>query len=65
MERVSKIYGIDTPEGFARFLIDRAKEEKLLVTVTFSSESCSVTIEPYEHRLYFCPYHGKVVNKEG
>lgn len=59
MERTAKLYGFDKVEDFAQYLISRAREERLIVSVELSEDSCKMSIEPLENRVYLCPHYGK------
>lgn len=59
MERTAKLYGFDNVEDFAQFLISRARKDKLIVSVELSEDSCKMSIEPLENRVYLCPHYGK------
>lgn len=59
MEKLSKLYGFDRVEEFAQYLISYAREEKLIVSIELSNESCKMSIEPLENRVYLCPHYGK------
>ena len=59
MERTAKLYGFDKVEDFAQYLISRAREERLIVSVELSEDSCTMSIEPLENRVYLCPHYGE------
>ena len=59
MERTAKLYGFDKVEDFAQYLISRAREERLIVSVELSEDSCKMSIEPLENRVYLCPHYGE------
>ena len=59
MERTAKLYGFDNVEDFAQFLISRARKDKLIVSVELSEDSCKMSIEPLENRVYICPHYGE------
>lgn len=59
MERTAKLYGFDKVEDFAQYLISRAREERLIVSVELSEDSCKMSIEPFENRVYLCPHYGE------
>ena len=59
MERTAKLYGFDNVEGFAQYLISRAREEKLSIRIELSEDSCKMEIMPLEHQIYLCPHYGK------
>jgi len=46
-------------EDFAQFLISRAREDKLIVSVELSENSCKMSVEPLENRVYLCPHYGE------
>ena len=53
------MYGFDKVEDFAQYLISRAREEKLIVSVELSENSFKMSIEPLENRVYICPHYGE------
>ena len=59
MDRTAKLYGFDKVEDFAQYLISRAREERLIVSVELSEDSCKMSIEPLENRVYLCPHYGE------
>lgn len=59
MERLSKLYGFDRVEEFAKYLISKAREEKLIISIELSNERCKMSIEPLENRVYLCPHYGE------
>lgn len=59
MENLSKLYGFDRVEEFAQYLISKAREEQLIISIELSNESCKMSIEPLENRVYLCPHYGK------
>ena len=59
MDRTAKLYGFDNVEDFAQFLISRARKDKLIVSVELSEDSCKMSIEPLENRVYICPHYGE------
>ena len=59
MERIAKLHGFDKVEDFAQYLISRAREERLIVSVELSGDSCKMSIEPLESRVYLCPHYGE------
>ena len=59
MEKLSKLYGFNRVEEFAQYLISKAREEKLIISIELSNESCKMSIEPLENRVYLCPHYGK------
>ena len=59
MERTAKLYGFDKVEDFAQYLISKAREERLIVSVELSEDSCKMSIEPLENRVYLCPHYGE------
>jgi len=59
MKRTAKLYGFDKVEDFAQYLISRAREERLIVSVELSEDSCKMSIEPLENRVYLCPHYGE------
>ena len=63
MERTAKLYGFDKVEDFAQYLISRAREERLIVSVELSEGSCKMSIEPLENRVYLCPHYGETREK--
>lgn len=63
MERTAKLYGFDKVEDFAQYLISRAREERLVVSVELSEDSCKMSIEPLENRVYLCPHYGETREK--
>ena len=63
MDRTAKLYGFDKVEDFAQFLISRARKDNLIVSVELSKDSCKMSIEPFENRVYLCPHYGET--KEG
>ena len=63
MDRMAKLYGFEGAEEFARYLIARAREERLSIVVELSENGFTMSIEPLEHRVYICPYHGETREK--
>lgn len=63
MERTARLYGFDKVEDFAQYLISRAREERLIVSVELSENSCKMSIEPLENRVYLCPHYGETDQK--
>lgn len=63
MERTAKLYGFDKVEDFAQYLISKAREERLIVSVELSEDSCKMSIEPLENRVYLCPHYGETREK--
>lgn len=59
MEKLSKLYGFDRVEEFAQYLISKAREEKLIISIELSNERCKMSIEPLENRVYLCPHYGE------
>ena len=59
MEKLSKLYGFNRVEEFAQYLISKAREEKLIISIELSNESCKMSIEPLENRVYLCPHYGE------
>lgn len=59
MEKLSKLYGFDRVEEFAQYLISKAREEKLIISIELSDKACRMSIEPLENRVYLCPHYGE------
>ena len=59
MKRTAELYGFEDVEKFAQYLIERAREERLIVSVELSENSCKMSIEPLENRVYLCPHYGE------
>ena len=59
MKRIAELYGFEDVEQFAKYLIDKAREERLIVTAEISSSGFSMSIEPLENRVYICPHYGE------
>ena len=59
MKRVAELYGFEGVEQFAKYLIDKAREERLIVTAEISPAGFSMSIEPLENRVYICPHYGE------
>ena len=63
MKRTAELYGFEDVEKFAQYLIERAREERLIVSVEISEDSCKMSIEPLENRVYLCPHYGETREK--
>jgi len=59
MKRYAELYGFEDVEQFAQYLIKRAREERLIVSIELSNDSCTMCIEPLENRVYICPHYGE------
>ena len=59
MKRYAELCGFEDVERFARYLIERAREERLIVSVELSEDRCMMSIEPLENRVYICPHYGE------
>lgn len=56
---MAKLHGFDKVEDFAQYLISRAREEKLIISIELSEDSFKMSIEPLENRVYLCPHYGE------
>ena len=63
MKRTAKLYGFENVEEFAQYLIGRARDERLIVSVELSKDCCKMSIEPLENRVYLCPHYGETREK--
>ena len=63
MDRTAKLYGFNNVEDFAQFLISRARKDKLIISVELSEDSCKMSIEPLENRVYLCPHYRETKEK--
>lgn len=63
MKRTAELYGFENVEEFAQYLIGRARDERLIVSVELSQGSCKMSIEPLENRVYLCPHYGETREK--
>ena len=63
MKRTAKLYGFENVEEFAQYLIGRARDERLIVSVELSEDCCKMSIEPLENRVYLCPHYGETREK--
>lgn len=63
MEKIAKLYGFEKVEDFAQYLISRAREERLSVSIELDERVCKMTVEPLEHRVYVCPHYGETREK--
>ena len=59
MEGIAKLYGFDKVEDFAQFMISKAREEKLIISMELSETGFKMTVEPLENRVYLCPHYGE------
>ena len=59
MKRTAELYGFENVEEFAQYLIGRARDERLIVSVELSKDCCKMSIEPLENRVYLCPHYGE------
>ena len=63
MEKIAKLYGFEKVEEFAQYLISRARAERLIITAELSECGFTMSIEPYENRVYICPHYGETTEK--
>ena len=63
MRRTAELYGFENVEEFAQYLIGRARDERLIVSVELSKDCCKMSIEPLENRVYLCPHYGETREK--
>ena len=63
MKRTAELYGFVNVEEFAQYLIGRARDERLIVSVELSKDCCKMSIEPLENRVYLCPHYGETREK--
>ena len=63
MKRTANLYGFENVEEFAQYLIGRARDERLIVSVELSKDCCKMSIEPLENRVYLCPHYGETREK--
>lgn len=59
MKRIAELHGFEDVEKFAQYLIERARNERLIVSVELSETGCKMSIEPLENRVYLCPHYGE------
>ena len=63
MKRTAELYGFENVEEFAQYLIGRARDERLIVSVELSKDCCKMSIEPLENRVYLCLHYGETREK--
>ena len=63
MKNIAKLHGFEDVEKFAQYLIGRAREERLSITMEISEDKFAISIEPLEHRVYLCPHFGETREK--
>lgn len=63
MEKIARLYGFENVEGFAQYLIGRAREERLSIHMELSGDRFEMDIEPLENRVYVCPHYGETREK--
>ena len=59
MKNTARLYGFEDVEKFAQYLIERAREERLIISLELSERCCTMSIEPLENRVYLCPHYGE------